>query len=198
MISLYIRNIDGVWFGTACDEREIFATTFAFDEKRAMQGLLESIPFDVPFQELEKTSGFADRVIAVLKDIYEGNDASLSLSLATRHLPQYTRRVIDAARLIPTGYVASYGSIAKAVGGGPRAVGNVMAKNPFPPLVPCHRVVRSDLTLGGYGGGLDVKADILKGEKRGYTSKREVTVKGKDLQVFPVEFVLRKLGRISK
>ena len=111
------------------------------------------------------------------------------------HLPAYTRRVLEVTALIPAGYVASYWSVAKAAGGGPRAVGNVMARNPFAPFVPCHRVVSSDFTLGGYGGGLDVKLDFLVREKRGYTSPRQIPVDGKKLQVFPVEFVLRKLER---
>jgi hypothetical protein len=70
-----------------------------------------------------------------------------------------------------------------------------MALNPFPPIVPCHRVVRSDFTLGGYVGGLDVKLDFLKREKRGYASRREIVAGDRKLQVFPVEYVLRKLER---
>jgi hypothetical protein len=70
-----------------------------------------------------------------------------------------------------------------------------MAANPFAPIVPCHRVVSSDFTLGGYGGGLDVKLAFLVREKRGYTSQREIPAGGRKLMVFPVEFVLRKLKK---
>lgn len=195
MISVYVKNIEGVWFGLAFEEEEIFATTFAFNEKEALRNLLVNIPFNVPFHQLDKPSNFAERVIAVLKNIYDGKDAASNFSLNKKHLPNYTGRVIEVARLIPTGYVASYGAIAEVVGGSPRAVGNVIAANPFAPLVPCHRVVCSDLTLGGYGGGLDLKLQILKREKRGFTSKREIPVNGKKLLVFPVEFVLKKLER---
>ena len=81
--------------------------------------------------------------------------------------------MLNATAQIPLGYVASYGSIAKAAGGGPRAVGNVMAANPFAPIVPCHRVVKSDLTIGGYGGGLKVKFELIrKREKRFFNLKR--------------------------
>ena len=86
--------------------------------------------------------------------------------------------------------MASYGSIAKAVGGGPRAVGNVMASNPFAPIVPCHRVVKSDFSLGGYGGGLKVKLELLSREKRGFSVSKEIEVNGSMLQVFPVEYSL--------
>jgi len=93
--------------------------------------------------------------------------------------------------------VASYGSVARAAGGGPRAVGRVMASNPFPLVVPCHRVVCSDFTLGGYGGGYDnaaVKLGILRRESRGYGSEREISVGGGKLLVFPVERVLKRVG----
>jgi hypothetical protein len=68
-----------------------------------------------------------------------------------------------------------------------------MASNPFAPIVPCHRVVRSDFTLGGFGGGLDLKAEMLTREKRGMNSPREIPVANKKLRVFPVEFALDKL-----
>jgi alkylated DNA nucleotide flippase Atl1 len=79
------------------------------------------------------------------------------------------------------------------VGGGPRAVGNIMAANPFAPIVPCHRVVKSDFTLGGYGGGLKVKLELLRREKRGFSALKEIEANGGRLQVFPVEYVLRNL-----
>src|SRR3989304_5460997 len=107
----------------------------------------------------------------------------------------FAEEVLAAASLIPMGYVTSYGAIAKAAGGSPRAVGNVMACNPFAPIVPCHRVVGSDFGLGGYGGGFRVKREFLVREKRGRQSSLEIPVGGKYLRVFPVEFVLEKLKK---
>lgn len=61
--------------------------------------------------------------------------------------------VYDAARQIPLGKVSSYGSIAgKIARGTARSVGTALAKNPFAPEVPCHRVVRADGRLGGFFG----------------------------------------------
>jgi O-6-methylguanine DNA methyltransferase len=196
MIGLYTKNVGGVWFGVACDEKRVFGTSFASSAHEALRGLLSGIPFNVPFQTFSMPSVFAENVLASVKDVYDGKDVSQRLPLATEHLPAYTKSVLEVTSLIPVGYAASYGSVAKAAGGSPRAVGNVMAANPFAPVVPCHRVVSSDFTLGGYGGGLDVKREILTREKRGYTSSREIPVDGKKLQVFPVEFVLRKLGKV--
>jgi len=195
VIGVYAKDVGGVWFGVACDKQRVFGTSFAVSEREALRSLLSSVPFNVPFQVLSEPSAFAEDVLASVKNVYDGNGVSKSFSLATEHLPAYTRRVLEAASLIPVGYVASYGSIAKAAGGSPRAVGNVMARNPFAPLVPCHRVVSSDFTLGGYGGGLNVKLDFLVREKRGYTSPRQIPVDNRKLQVFPVEFVLKKSKR---
>ena len=195
MIDIYAKNLDGVWFGVACEGEKVFATMFASSEEKALQGLLESIPFNVPFQQLNAPTAFAELVIALLTNVYDGKNVSDKVSLVTEHLSDYARKVIKVASLIPAGYVASYGSVAKAAGGSPRAVGRVMASNPFAPIVPCHRVVCSDFTLGGYGGGLDVKLDFLSREKRGYTAEREISVNGKKLRVAPVEFVLGKLKK---
>jgi O-6-methylguanine DNA methyltransferase len=195
MIGVYAKNMGGMWFGVACDEQRVFSMSFAPNEQGAVKSLLDGMPFGVPFQTFSKPSAFAESVLAAVKNVYDGKDVSQVFPLATEHLTAYTKRVLEAASLIPVGYVASYGSVAKAAGGSPRAVGNVMAANPFAPIVPCHRVVSSDFTLGGYGGGLDVKLAFLVREKRGYTSQREIPVGGKKLVVFPVEFVLRKLEK---
>lgn len=197
MMNFYIKEIESVWFGVAFENEEIFATAFSFSQQKALQSLLASIPFNVSFQQLDEPSDFAEHAINVLKDIYYGKDVSFNFYLATKHLSDYTRRVLEVARLIPRGYVTSYGAIAKAVGGSPRAVGRVMAMNPFALLVPCHRVVCSDFTLGGYGGGLKVKLQILKRERRGYSSKKEISLNSKKLLLFPVENVLKKLEKKS-
>jgi O-6-methylguanine DNA methyltransferase len=195
MIGVYTKNIGGVWFGVACTEQLVFGTAFANSEQEALKKLLSRIPFNVPFQVFPEPSAFAETVLATAKKVYDGNSASPSFSLATEHLTAYTQKVLKTVSLIPTGYVASYGAVAKAAGGGPRAVGHVMALNPFAPIVPCHRVVSSDFTLGGYGGGLNTKLEFLIREKQGRTSPREIRVGDKKLQVFPVEFVLKKLAK---
>ena len=69
-----------------------------------------------------------------------------------------------------------------------------MASNPFAPIVPCHRVVKADFTLGGYGFGLKVKVELLGREKRGFSSPKEIEVDDGQLTVFPVENVLRNFA----
>jgi len=195
MISIYTENVEDVWFGVAYEEENIFATTFASNENGALHGLLASIPFYVHFQRSRKPSAFAEQVITALKDIYNGRSISREFALSMECLSEYARNVLQVVRMVPLGYVTSYGAIAKIAGGSPRAVGRIMALNPFAPVVPCHRVVNSNFTLGGYGGGLKAKLAFLQREKQGYMRKHEVPFNGRKLQVFPVEFVLERLEK---
>ncbi len=195
MIEIYTRTTNGTAFAIAIQNQKIVTTTFSVDQKAAIGNVLGNLPFNVPFQVFHEPSNNARTVLAAIKDIYDGKDNTATLPLATEHLPTYTKKVLKATLAIPVGYITSYGAIAKAVGGGARAVGNTMACNLFPPVVPCHRVVKSDLGLGGYGaGGLRVKLEFLGREKRGYSEPKQVEVCGGQLSVFPVEHVLRKYG----
>ncbi len=76
------------------------------------------------------------------------------------------RAVLTAVAAIPFGEVRSYGEIAAAVGRpkSARFVGNTMARNPFPLLIPCHRVVRADRSVGGFGGGPEMKRRLIEME----------------------------------
>lgn len=80
----------------------------------------------------------------------------------------FQHTVWDALRTIPTGHTATYAEVAEMIGrpGAHRAVANACATNPTPLLVPCHRIVRSDGTLGGYRLGTDRKAALLHSEAR--------------------------------
>jgi methylated-DNA-[protein]-cysteine S-methyltransferase len=67
---------------------------------------------------------------------------------------------------VPKGKITTYGELAKAVGlkNGQRAVGKIMNKNPYPVIIPCHRVVKSDGKIGGYAYGEEIKSDMLTRE----------------------------------
>jgi methylated-DNA-[protein]-cysteine S-methyltransferase len=64
---------------------------------------------------------------------------------------------------VPTGKVTTYGELAKAIGlkNGQRVIGKIMNKNPYPVIIPCHRVIKSDGKIGGYAWGEKVKANML-------------------------------------
>jgi len=67
---------------------------------------------------------------------------------------------------VPKGQITTYGELAKAVGlkNGQRVIGRIMNKNPYPSIVPCHRVVNSNGKIGGYAYGIDVKTNMLTKE----------------------------------
>lgn len=79
-------------------------------------------------------------------------------------LDDFRRAVYAATREIGPGTTRSYGEVARAIGrpGDARDVGAALARNPFPIVVPCHRVLRTGGHLGGYGGGLPVKVKLLE------------------------------------
>jgi methylated-DNA-[protein]-cysteine S-methyltransferase len=80
-------------------------------------------------------------------------------------VPEFNRRVYEAARTIPPGRTATYGDIAGLLGSPneSRAVGKALARNPFAIVVPCHRVVGAGGEVGGFsaGGGVDTKVRML-------------------------------------
>ncbi len=194
MIEIYSQNIEDTWFAIAVNQQQIISSSFGADQQITIQNVLSNIPFNMAFQAFLEPAPSANKVLTTLKRVYDGKKVNENLSLATAHLPAYTKKVLKITEAIPLGYVTSYGAIAEAVGGGPRAVGNIMASNPFAPIVPCHRVVRSDFTLGGYGFGLKNKIQLLSREKQGFSSLKIIEVNDEHLMVFPVEYVLKNFA----
>ncbi|MBI3159235.1 MAG: methylated-DNA--[protein]-cysteine S-methyltransferase [Chloroflexi bacterium] len=95
-----------------------------------------------------------------------GRRQRLDLPVDLRSLSPFQRSVLLAAREVPRGQVTTYADIAQRIGKPRafRAVGQALRNNPVPIVIPCHRIVNSDGTLGGYGGvlGSQRKLDLLK------------------------------------
>jgi len=108
-----------------------------------------------------------DRKLAKdLEGVLDGGRIPECLQVDTNGLPGFTRKVLGRCAGIRSGQVMTYSELARAVNypKAARAVGQVMAKNPFALLIPCHRVVGSDRSLHGFGGGLDMKEWLLARE----------------------------------
>ena len=102
-----------------------------------------------------------------IADFLDGKDVSFDLELVDFGLcSDFQHKVLLAEYGIPRGRVSTYNRIAKHIGSpkASRAVGNALARNPFPLIIPCHRAVRSDGSLGGYQGGIEMKKRLLKME----------------------------------
>jgi O-6-methylguanine DNA methyltransferase len=193
MIGVCCRKLDELWCAVAVEGERVFATNFGWDEQRVLRGLLESLPFNVPFQVVDKQSQLSERVLTAVRLMVAGKDVSVEgFKFEMAHLPKYSQRVLRFLIRVPVGYVTTYGALAELAGVAPRVVGRVMATNPFAPLIPCHRVVGSDFGLVGYGGGIKMKQAILQREDRDYKEPTKIKVDGSVLSVFPVGFVFGK------
>ena len=104
--------------------------------------------------------------IRQLRAYFEGELKAFSLELAPRGTP-FQLRVLSALQEIPYGQTISYGELARRIDKprASRAVGAANARNPLPIVIPCHRVIGSDGSLTGFGGGLDVKKALLALER---------------------------------
>jgi len=102
-----------------------------------------------------------------LRSYLRGRGRSFSTPCDLRGLPPFTHAVLRAATKIPYGEVRSYRWLAEQLGKpkAVRAVGNALARNPVPIIIPCHRVVRSNGALGGYALGVHLKKKLLDMEK---------------------------------
>ena len=104
-----------------------------------------------------------------IRDFLAGKKTSLrSLQLEMSGMTPFQERVLSACREIPWGQTLTYGQLAERAGspGASRAVGNVMANNRFPLIIPCHRVVARN-GLGGFSApeGTDLKRRLLENER---------------------------------
>ena len=99
----------------------------------------------------------------------EAPEAAAAIPLDVRGTA-FQEAVWQALRRIPPGETRSYAEIAAAAGhpGATRAAGSANGANPVAVLIPCHRVIRGDGTLGGYAWGLEIKRALLEGERQGF------------------------------
>lgn len=104
-----------------------------------------------------------DDVARQLDDYFAGRRPTFDVEVDLRLSTTFRRTVLDHLRQVPYGETTSYRDLAAAAGnpGAVRAVGSACATNPVPIVVPCHRVVRTDGTIGRYRGGTEAKHLLL-------------------------------------
>lgn len=151
-----LRGPDGP-LQVAATERGLVAAEWHPSDEVILGGLHRRLgPLDV---RLLADAGDASRrlvdALPILRALLGGHDApaaTIVLDLADR--PAFDQRVLSAVRELRWGETASYGEIARRVGAprAARAVGGALGRNPIALVIPCHRVIASDGTLGGYGG----------------------------------------------
>jgi methylated-DNA-[protein]-cysteine S-methyltransferase len=117
-------------------------------------------------EQWQRRPGFFEEVKAQLRAYFKRERKQFDLPLAPVGTA-FQRKVWQALRAIPYGQLVSYKSIAEAVGNpkAVRAVGRANGKNPIPIIIPCHRVIGSDGSLTGFGGGLETKQRLIDLER---------------------------------
>jgi len=168
------------YFGLAGTEKGLLRTHLPLPEPQNVKyGLLRnlslvngesSIEHRVSSIEFDKNlfNTLAKQIIAYFEGTYVNFDRNIPIVLDG--LSRFAGRVLTACRKISFGQTTSYGQLAKKAGSpaGARGVGRVMANNPLPLIIPCHRVIRSDGRIGGFSaqGGTKLKNRLLQFEQK--------------------------------
>lgn len=142
----------------AATERGVVGVSWATPLESLQADLVRRLGADaVPRAEAtldDPRQGLLDRAVAALERWLRGEPEPFDVPIDLTGRSDWDRAVLDGVRRIPWGTTASYGQVARTIGrpGAARAVGGAVGRNPVGILVPCHRVIAGDGTLGGYGG----------------------------------------------
>lgn len=194
MIYATVGQCDAWWFGVAWSGNDLVATASGTTREDALRFVLGCVPRGVKTEVLDDPPESIYGTITMLGDLERGNEENKRFRIS-KYVSGPMRKILGAAAAIPIGYVSTYGAVARAAGSEARAVGRAMATNPLYPVVPCHRVVGSDMSLVGYGGkqddeALGAKLARLEAEARGAPAIMEVRRPEFILAVYPVERLL--------
>ena len=134
----------------------------AFPEE-SLDGMLESLARRISPRIVEAPAPL-EGARRELDEYFSGRRRAFELALDRRLMAPFAQRVLRVTSQIPYGGVLSYAEVAADAGSprGFRAAGNALGANPIPIVIPCHRVLRSGGSLGGYGGGLHRKRFLLE------------------------------------
>ena len=148
------------WVGFAWSEEGLVGATLPQpNQKEALSRLSSKTdPMALPPAGVDP-AGLAGK----LQRYFRGENVAFEEPLDPTIGTDFQRRVWAITRAIPRGQTRTYGQIARRAGspGAARAVGQAMARNPWPIVVPCHRVVGHDGRLTGFGGGVEMKRRML-------------------------------------
>lgn len=161
------------WCGVVNSERGILRILLGYQKRRH---LLKQIVDEFGKNVIKAPT--AAKIVETIKRYFSGEKVCFRCALEWSSLSPFQRKVFKAAMKIPYGTIESYGRLARRAGfpNGSRAVGGALSTNPFPLVVPCHRIVREDGGLGGFsaGGGVTLKKKILKLEGIKFNNRNKI------------------------
>jgi methylated-DNA-[protein]-cysteine S-methyltransferase len=151
----------------------LLAVQWEKDPKRLLASIRGNYPRVRP--ALREFDGFRPLLSRYAAGDFPKTEEILSLPFAWERVSSFDRRILEAAARITAGETATYGQIAARAGkpGAARAAGGALGRNPWPVLLPCHRVVGADGDLTGFGKGLPAKKALLAFESA-ITASRQV------------------------
>lgn len=154
----------------AVTDRGVCAVRLADTDAELEQDLRAEFPAATIQRDETALRAPVEKILNHLSNNERGNEPRPDLPLDIR-ATAFQRQVWEKLQAIPYGQTVSYGAVAKALGkpGAVRAVGRACATNPVALVIPCHRVVREDQSLGGYRWGLERKQQLLEHERRNNT-----------------------------
>ncbi len=147
-------------------ERKRFGRSAAFQKVSPMGG--RTLKDRTKKEGIGKQLALIKEANRQLQRYFSGRSAAFSMRKDLAGLTDFEKQVLKQLDAIPCGRTASYREIAQRVKNprGARAVGNAVGKNPFAIIVPCHRVIKSDGSIGGFGAPISIKRNLLFHEKK--------------------------------
>ena len=145
----------------AIRKKQIVVVNFGVTEDDFLQKIEKQFNSPIYFAPDE-----TNEAIQQVRDYLNGQRITFDLPTNISIMTEFQQQVLKATQQIPRGKIATYMDIARRIGNpkAVRAVGQALGRNPIPIVIPCHRVIASNGTLGGYsgGGGLETKVKLLK------------------------------------
>ncbi len=157
-LEYFTFNTDVGWVGILASAKGLLRTTLP---QRSVQEVHQLLGDDINYATWSPHR-FKD-LVKRLRIYFSGHKTAFPDELDLSWATAFQREVWQITRLIPYGNTRSYSWVAEQIGrpGAARAVGQALAGNPLPIIIPCHRVLTSDGKLGGYSGGIEMKRYLL-------------------------------------
>jgi methylated-DNA-[protein]-cysteine S-methyltransferase len=151
MIRVESQQKDGVWFSLAVNEKDqLVACSFS---DRSRSEVEKSVMETIPKSQIQTGGSIDQSRFREVYEAYSGRGIGKVKPFDLSNVSEFRRKVYALLQAIPSGKVATYGELAKKIGGKryARAVGTAVATNPLSLIIPCHRVVPASLKVGNYG-----------------------------------------------
>ena len=150
LITISVKKFKKIWFGVAISvSGDIIKISFSKRRKDVLNAITSSLTQN---WQIKNNNSEARTVLETINNLFCGKKNVNQLKVDLTQTTRFQKAVYSLVKEIPRGKVSTYSRIAKEAGykGANRAVGNAMASNPYPLLIPCHRVINSNLKIGRY------------------------------------------------